>query len=873
VTVDVVGATEGVHVNTSGDLTSSLGNSGSASDTLTVNSLVDLVVTTSESVDPLIAGSGSLTYVVTVQNNGPSDATGLTLSEVLSLPAGVSVDSVTPSAGSFADPVWTVGGLAATGSETLTIVLSADATAAAGTDVISSTATVTGVDQTIGNPSDDSSTISTSIAANVDIVVSATESADPVTAGSGAGNLTYVISASNAGPSQATGLTLTNVLVTPTGVTVDSISPSVGSFSGTTWTVGDLAPGAGGTLTVILTVDASTAAGIDVISTSAAVASVGETLVNTGDDSASVATSVESPIDLVVNVAESIDPVVGGSGAGNLTYTVTVNNQGPAAASNLTLSNTLTLPGGVAVDSVTPSAGSFAASTWSVGGLASGSSATLTVVLTVDGSAPAGTDVISNAAAVVSADQLIINTGDDADTESTSIAQNVDLALNVSESADPFVICPDGAPSSHTVAVTNNGPGSATGVVIQVANVLPAGVTIADAIPGGSSTYTGGSWNVGNLASGASETLILEFAVADTVLGGVDSISTTASVSAVAENDTDSGNDSASVATGLTTAASLTVHPITPKPLKVFGIFLHLVKLKNDNPFPVPAARLFAGDLPSNTIVLNAHGAAEIGDPAEIQEYRLSNSEIAPGAFKVVLFSYVRLGSQSPFTPTYTPSLLKEPEVAVDVFRASPYPFKEKKKKFFHPILVTNLGSEPIAGFRLFVGNLPGNVTLIGEDGTADYGMPPVELPFITAAIPLAPGEHKISTVRYQRTNNNQHFIPVYRTEVLDPSELPIASQAAVSLSDDAEKQAPIGPSMSVFRQTGNLLEWDAVEGQDYQVEFSSDLDTWTRDPEVITAEASRVQWFDDGSKTSSAPQDSGKRYYRLVEVETSTEE
>ena len=59
----------------------------------------DLSVSVVESADPVLAGSGpaNLTYTVTVTNNGPEDASGVIVSEDLTLPAGVSVDSITPS--------------------------------------------------------------------------------------------------------------------------------------------------------------------------------------------------------------------------------------------------------------------------------------------------------------------------------------------------------------------------------------------------------------------------------------------------------------------------------------------------------------------------------------------------------------------------------------------------------------------------------------------------------------------------------------------------------------------------------------------------------------------------------------------------------
>ena len=89
-----------------------------------------------------------------------------------------------------------------------------------------------------------------------------------------------------------------------------------------------------------------------------------------------------------------------GSGPGNLVYTVTATNAGPAAASGITIDDVLTLPVGVTVVSVVPSSGTFTSPTWALGSLAPGVSETLTVTLTVGGAAATGTDVISNKATV-----------------------------------------------------------------------------------------------------------------------------------------------------------------------------------------------------------------------------------------------------------------------------------------------------------------------------------------------------------------------------------------------------------------------------------------------------------------------------------------
>lgn len=93
--------------------------------------------------------------------------------------------------------------------------------------------------------------------------------------------------------------------------------------------------------------------------------------------------------DIAGSVVDSIDPVVAGSGPGNLTYTVTVTNLGPDSTDQaVAIVEFGALPAGVTIDSVTPSAGSWFGSQWTIGILAAGSSATLAVVMTVDASTP-----------------------------------------------------------------------------------------------------------------------------------------------------------------------------------------------------------------------------------------------------------------------------------------------------------------------------------------------------------------------------------------------------------------------------------------------------------------------------------------------------
>lgn len=83
--VDVTSATAGMYVNTTGNLTSSLGNSGTASDTLTVETDAELAIGIT---GPALIHPGEvLNLTVTATNSGPLDVMGGTVN--VTLPAGL----------------------------------------------------------------------------------------------------------------------------------------------------------------------------------------------------------------------------------------------------------------------------------------------------------------------------------------------------------------------------------------------------------------------------------------------------------------------------------------------------------------------------------------------------------------------------------------------------------------------------------------------------------------------------------------------------------------------------------------------------------------------------------------------------------------
>src|SRR5262249_41974027 len=137
----------------------------------------------------------------------------------------------------------TVGALANGANATATIVV----TAPNNGGTITNTATVAG-QQGDPNAANNTSSATTTVTGSADLSITKTA---PATAGAGQ-EFTYTLSGHNGGPSDATGVTVTDTL--PNSVTFVSASTGCTNASGTVaCTVGNLANGANATATVVVT--------------------------------------------------------------------------------------------------------------------------------------------------------------------------------------------------------------------------------------------------------------------------------------------------------------------------------------------------------------------------------------------------------------------------------------------------------------------------------------------------------------------------------------------------------------------------------------------------------------------------------------------
>jgi uncharacterized repeat protein (TIGR01451 family) len=511
----------------------------SASDTDTLTPQADLSVTVTDGLTNAVPGR-SVSYTLTVRNNGPSTVSGFSLTDSLATTLGAA--TFTPSAGTYvsATHLWSGLSLASGQAVTMTFVGTIPPSATGKLANTVTVAPVTGCSDPVA--SNNSATDTDTLTPQADLSITKT---DGITTVSPGGTTTYSIAVTNTGPSSLTGATVKDTL--PAAITSDTWSASNGtSGSGNVNATVSLAAGATVTYTVVAKVGASATGSLTNTATVASPSGVPDT--NTGNNSATDTDTLVPQADLSITKSDGTTTATAG---GLTTYSIVVSNAGPVPVTGATVTDVM--PGAIGSDTWTASNG--ASGTGNIGAtvsLAVGASVTYSVVASVGQSA---TGSLSNTASVAVPSGINDpNSANNSATDTDVLTQVADLSATVTDGASSVS---QGAADTYTVIVSNGGPAAVSGA--SVSDVVPAaingatwsatasaGSSVADAtgtgdiastvslLPGGSATYTLTGFVDGSATGDLSDsaTVGVPAGVIDSNLGNnsasdTDSISTT----------------------------------------------------------------------------------------------------------------------------------------------------------------------------------------------------------------------------------------------------------------------------------------------------------------------------------------------------------
>ncbi|WP_295112191.1 Ig-like domain repeat protein [uncultured Methanobrevibacter sp.] len=451
-------------------------------------------------------------YTITVYNNGPSNATNVKVSEVLSSYLKCIRNYTEFGHYNVTEGIWYIGNLTVGSSANLTIV----ALVMRNGTVIPNVVTVNSTEKDT-NPYNNRDEVIIAALPVTDLRITKEVN---VTGEIGVTDfIKFVVTVYNDGPCDATGIYVTESLSDKLKL-VNNIT-SVGEWDGYTWNIPKLANGTNATLTIIAQVVYPGNISNDVV-VHGYQNETNDTNNNASIDNITAINNADLEISKMVNVSSAV--------VGDLIrFTVVVRNNGPCDATGVYVGEVL--DSHLKLVSNSTDVGSYDGSSWVIGNLTNQSSAVLVIkalvvsegnisnVVVVKG-IENDTNTSNNVANITNITALNI-----VDLEITKVV-NVSSVVNVSDLIE------------FTIKVTNNGPCDATGVFVS--EVLNSNLRLVSNKPSVGS-YDGATWNIGNLTNQSSATLII---VAEVISAG--NITNTVNVTSY-ENDTNKSNNEANI--------------------------------------------------------------------------------------------------------------------------------------------------------------------------------------------------------------------------------------------------------------------------------------------------------------------------------------
>jgi uncharacterized repeat protein (TIGR01451 family) len=443
--------------------------------------VADLFIEKSDDKNVVHAGE-ELFYTILVGNDGPDDATNVTVTDIL--PDGVTYLADTGGCDASALPalICDIGDLAA-GEEVefeIKVLVPSDAVVDEddGTMVITNVASVSGAVQD-PDPTNNTDEESTFVEDWADLVVTKLCKPDRELLAGEIGSCTVIVD--NFGPSDSRDVVVMDALVSDGSFTIvgtPTASQGTCTAFATTYAcmLGDLeaaSPSQSGraTLEVLLTATEQ----VDINDLARVIAATPDPDITNNESRGSIA--VEAVADLSLSKSDSPDPVVAGE---TLTYTLDLDNGGPSTAVNVVVQDVI--PAGVTIDSVSGSGGAsciagepgdpLQPTTCDFGTLAPLASRSMTIVVTV---LPDVSGIIHNDSRVFS-DTLDVDNSNDLAGADTTVEIDADLSVTKEDFPDPVLA---GENVTYEVTISNEGPSRAVDVALT--DNLPAETTFVQA--------------------------------------------------------------------------------------------------------------------------------------------------------------------------------------------------------------------------------------------------------------------------------------------------------------------------------------------------------------------------------------------------------
>jgi uncharacterized repeat protein (TIGR01451 family) len=439
-----------------------------------------------------------------------------------------------------------------------------------------------------------------------------------------------------------------------------------------TWNVAGIAIGETITRTLWVNVRDDVASGTTLSNTAWVTSTQG-----VGDD-ATTTTQVTTAADLQIAKIDTADPVLAGA---LFTYSITVTNNGPSAASGATVADAL--PGELTFNAAGSSPECTASGqdvTCDIEDLSAGAEVTLTIAVRTDPALEDGTTLMNTAS--VSGNESDPNAGNNSAQQWTTVNREADLRITKSASADPVSA---GTSFTYAIGVTNNGPSVASNVT--VADTLPVGLTFNAA---GSSPECWGSGQdvtcaIGGMSAGEEVTLTIAVS-ADASLEDGTTLTNTASVWGN-ENDPNEGNNWVQEWTTVNRGADLQISKnASADPVSAGASFTYAVGVINNGP-SVATGIVVSDALPLELTFDAAGSSPECSAVGQDVTCTLDSLPVS-GAVTLVVAVTVDSGLQEELVLSNTASVSCNESDSNDTNNSATEDILVKKNQVFLPILL-----------------------------------------------------------------------------------------------------------------------------------------------------------------------------------------